>query len=618
MKATNELEPKRQDLDVVANVRLEQMHMLFEGGLPSTVAATVFAFAFAWHLQGSVPNRAIGAWLLIKVLVAAPRLVHGAMYRRRKDDRIEWLTQARFLLLLDGLAWGAAGVLMMSPQDVSGMTVLVATLCGVATISTFKLQSDWLSCLMFTGPMLAIPIGSLLLRADSFGGYGSLWITIYALLLLTGAYRSEKHIFELLTLRFSNAKLTNQISADLEKVKREGKAKDTFVASMSHELRTPLHGIIGLARSLQLSVPPRDKETVRLIRRSGDHLLELINNVLEVSRFEAHGIDINSQAVDFIKVVEDVVSLCKPTADERGLVVSLKFAVKSPFTVMIDAFRVRQILLNLIGNAMKFTDSGGSIKIRVSVQEGGPRKLIAVSVIDTGIGMSAAQMEKLFEPFSQVDNTTTRRHGGTGLGLNITRAICEEMGGNVSCKSTLGRGSTFTATLPLQCVSEQSASLFIPVRPDSIFSQERFGASVVVLLAEDNEVNAIVGEHSLKRLGIEVVHASNGAETVQAMCTNGPRPDMVLLDCQMPVMDGFEAARLIRAYELAHGLTAAPIVALTANVFQSDRDACREAGMDAFLGKPFTDAELRDALTVFSLLPPEEGRSDSSYAALLL
>ena len=608
--------PDKQDLDVLQKVRAEQMRMLFEGGPMATVAATAFAFALAWQLQGLAVNRAIYLWLVLKCLTAVPRMVHAALFARRKDDRLQWLNQARVLLLLDGLAWGAAGGLLMPIHDQTGITVIVATLCGVATISTFKIQSDWLACVMFTGPMLAIPIGQFFLRADAFGVYGALSILTYLILLLSEALRAEKHIVELLTLRFTNARLTEQLSGALAKANKDAQAKDIFVANMSHELRTPLHGIIGLARTLQSNAAPGDKETVRLIRRSGDHLLELINNILEYSRFEAHGIDINPQEADLIKVVEDVVAICMPSAVERRLDLSLSFLVKAPFSVLIDPFRVRQVLLNLLGNAVKFTDPGGAIKVTVKEIDAGKR--IAITVVDTGIGMTPAAMSTLFEAFSQGDTTTTRRHGGTGLGLNITRAICRKMGGDVTCVSVLGSGSTFTVTLPIQRPLQQDARLIRPTRPDSIFSEERLGAGVKVLLAEDNEVNSLVGEFALKRLGIDVVHAANGAQAVQHMCTSGPRPDLVLLDCQMPVMDGFEAARLIRAYEAAHGLPAVPLVALTANVFQSDRDECRMAGMDAFLAKPFNDEQLREVLALFSILPRAEGQTDSGYAALLL
>jgi two-component system, sensor histidine kinase len=281
----------------------------------------------------------------------------------------------------------------------------------------------------------------------------------------------------------------------------------------------------------------------------------------------------------------------------------------------IDPFRLRQILLNLVGNAVKFTDAGGWVRVGLAPSQDG--KSFTISVADNGIGMTAATIEKIFDPFSQADISTTRRHGGTGLGLNITRAICRKLGGDIRCTSTLGRGSTFTVELPLRhatVVAQRTP------RVDSGFADlEPSGATYgTVLLAEDNDVNALVGEYALARLGVEVTRAETGTAVVERMCTNGVRPNLVLLDCQMPVMDGYEAARIVRDFERRNGLPAVPIVALTASVFQADREHCREVGMDAFLSKPFSDDELRGVLTLFSVIPRDGTRSESSYAALLL
>ena len=342
----------------------------------------------------------------------------------------------------------------------------------------------------------------------------------------------------------------------------------------------PLHGIIGLARTLELSVPRAAKHTVKLIGRSGDHLLGLINNVLDYSRFEAQGVELRPQDVDLMKVAQDVLALCRPLALERGVAVFLDCGQSISMPVSIDLLRVRQILLNVLGNAVKFTDGGGKVLLAIKLDDTLSR--IEIAVTDTGIGMTVEAMTRLFEPFAQLDTTTTRRHGGTGLGLSITRTICRTMGGDISCTSKVGKGSRFKVTLPLRrasAVAEESPKYG---KLDSLPAPDRFGEAVSVLLAEDNEVNSLVGEYSLKRLGVTVVHASNGAQAVQLMCTNGARADLVLMDCQMPVIDGFEAARLIRSYEKNNGLPECPIVALTASVFESDREACRAAGFFYF------------------------------------
>ena len=608
--------PIDRELDVAGKVRVQQMRTLFEGGPVATIAATLFAFAMAFNMQGEVADAALILWLAVKCAVALPRIAHTMLFARRSNDELHWLNQYRLLLLLDGLAWGSAAFFLM-PANQSGVTILVVTLCTEATISTFNIHGDWRSCVLFVVPMIAPSIGYLLLRFDAFGIYGGLSILTYLCLLLSAARRSERRVFELLTLRFTNADLTQALSRSLEKSAEEAKAKDSFVAGMSHELRTPLHGILGLSRQLQRSVGLGDRQTVKLIIRSGEHLLGLINNVLEFSKFEAHGVDIDldPQDVDIAGSIEDVVALCTPGAEDRQVDLQFEPAVRRALVASIDPFRLRQILLNLVGNAVKFTDAGGWVRVGLSPSDDG--KSFTISVADNGIGMTAATIEKIFDPFSQADISTTRRHGGTGLGLNITRAICRKLGGDIQCTSTLSRGSVFTVQLPLRhaAVLTQRSP-----RVDSGFADlEHSGvAHGTVLLAEDNDVNALVGEYALARLGVEVTRAETGAAVVERMCTNGVRPNLVLLDCQMPVMDGYEAARLVRDYERRNGLPAVPIVALTASVFQADREHCREVGMDAFLSKPFSDDELRGVLTLFSVIPRDRTRSESSYAALLL
>ncbi len=319
-----------------------------------------------------------------------------------------------------------------------------------------------------------------------------------------------------------------------------------------------------------------------------------------------------------MRIIDEAVAMCMPSAIERELDLSANLDLQSPLVAWIDPFRVRQIVLNLVGNAIKFTEAGGKIKVHASENLVGNG--IVVTVSDTGIGMAPAALEHLFEPFSQGDISTTRRHGGTGLGLSITRAICRQLGGDITCSSAPGKGSVFTVELPLQRVPLHQQQASQKARRDSGFLAAHFGGSTV-LLAEDNEVNALVAEFALKRLGVHVEHVDSGVAVVERMCTLGERPDLVLLDCQMPVMDGFQAARRVRTYEQQHGLRRAPLVALTANVFQSDRDRCHEAGMDAFLGKPFTEEELRDVLEMFAVVPLSEPSAldaiPSTYAARL-
>jgi signal transduction histidine kinase len=595
--------------EVQGKVRLEQMRMLFETPLPGMLLATLFAAALALQMRGSVPDALLVGWFAAKCLTVLPRVLHALLFARRRSDSLAWRDVGIALMAIDGLAFGSAGVLLMVPHDVAAMTIVVTSLCAVAAVATFALHADWRACLAYSGGLLMPSIAYLLWRADAIGTHGAGSVAIFLGLLLAAARRSERHITEMLALRFHNARLTDELSVALAKAELESHAKDVFVANMSHELRTPLHGILGLSRSLGRTVAPAERETVALIRRSGEHLLGLINNILEFSRFRAHGIDVHATEVEVARVVDDAVALCLPNAQERSLRLSTEVLIAPDYVAISDPFRLRQILLNLLGNAIKFTEPGGSVVLRATERVDRPG--IVITVADTGPGIAPEMLTRLFEPFSQGDSSASRRHGGTGLGLHITREICQVMGGTIACRSTLGRGSVFEVELPLVRVTPAAARGAVAASESDPGAQRHGGARV--LLAEDNEVNAIVAEATLQRYGLQVEHVTTGRAVVDRLCSAAARPDLVLLDCQMPEMDGFEACRQVRAFERQQDLPRLPIVALTANVFQRDRERCLEAGMDAFLGKPFSDQELLQVLAQYALV--ESGRAEAPATA---
>ncbi|KQW02296.1 ATP-binding protein [Rhizobacter sp. Root1221] len=593
--------PAAADDDVRTRVRMEQMAMVFGQTAVATFAATAFALGFALHLRGSVPDLPLTLWVVAKVLVVIPRIVQVWLYSRRPHS-LSWLFWGKVMLFADGLVWGAAGVWLVPMSDIPTTTVMVATLTGVCSVAAFVLHVDWIACVAYTVPAVLPAAVSLLMRGDSFGAYGGFTVLIFLALLLRATRRSERIVVEMLTLRFTNERLTTQLSAALASAHRDNLAKSEFVANMSHELRTPLHGILGMVNMLQhTTAPERRIEGARVIRRCGEHLLGLINNILEFSRFAAHGIDLHPEVVDLRALVDDTVAMCAPAATEKGLALTTQLDLPHPCLRSADPFRLRQVLFNLVGNAIKFTDHG-SVTVIARTDASG---VFHAQVIDTGVGMNAKMLSRLFEPFVQADTSNSRRFGGTGLGLSITRDICRAMGGRVDCSSSPGAGSTFEIELPLPPVP---ASTPLPVRAGPVAAHGEVPAGVslagTVLLAEDNEVNAIVAEAALLRWGLTVERASDGHEVLDRL-SHGARPDLVLLDCQMPRMDGFEAARRIRAIEAEQGLPRIRLVALTANVFPQDREQCLAAGMDDFLAKPFTDAQLHAVLTEALAVQPQ-------------
>jgi signal transduction histidine kinase/CheY-like chemotaxis protein len=381
---------------------------------------------------------------------------------------------------------------------------------------------------------------------------------------------------------------TRELAEALRRAEAATRAKSEFLAVMSHEIRTPLNGVLGTAQLLQLT--PLDEEQrvcVDLIRRSGDGLLLIINDLLDFSKIESGRLELESQAFSVTSEASSLLALLRPTADSQGTALVGDLRADLPAQVVGDGLRLRQVLSNLLSNAIKFT-RGGSVQLRVeALATTDTACTLRFAVEDTGIGIAADALPRIFEPFTQADSSTTRRYGGTGLGLAISARLVGRMGGRLEVDSAPGRGSTFHFTLTLALAPRAGAN----PRPATPHEEVRPLPPLRVLLAEDNAVNQALGLRLLAKLGLQVTLAVDGAEAVKK--ASEAEFDVVLMDLQMPQLDGLAATRAIR--QLA--LPSQPlIVALTANAFSSDREACFAAGMDDFLTKPLRLDALRSLL----------------------
>jgi signal transduction histidine kinase/ActR/RegA family two-component response regulator len=565
----------------------------YDTQLRSSLAAlfvlSLFMVYLFWEDSGLTPAL---TWLAVNTFVIALRLYLSARFKRHSATADLARCHRLFLagVVMTALTWCAGAFLFFVEGVIIKQVILAFFYAGVTSgaITTLSVRKEFAISYLV---ILLAPLVLLFWMESDPTAHTIVWILgLYGLFLVATSLKYHRMIIDNMLMKYENQNLVDELRASKEKAEEASRTKSEFLSNMSHELRTPMNAILGFVGQLakKESDPGRQKY-FDIVIKSGNTLLNIINDILDLSKIESGKMTIDKTSYPVAALFQESAALFAQQSDEKQITFHRNLSDTLPQQALTDPVRLKQVLYNLLSNAFKFTPENGSVTLDATFDPA--KQMLHVAVTDTGIGISEEHQQKVFNAFEQADSSMTRKYGGTGLGLAICSKIITMMGGTLGLESELGKGSRFHFTIPLNATEERKTE----TKPE-VLSADQMEVSERgnILVVEDNKTNQILMSVILDEYDLAYEIANDGLEAVALFKAN--RYDIVLMDENMPNLNGIEATRKIREFEAEASRPATPIIAVTANAMVEDRERFLSAGMDDYISKPYTEEEVISTL----------------------